>query len=233
MIDLSVEIKNYIKNNHISFREFAKICNLPNSTLQSICERGIFAANFSNVLKIMKVLKIDFSSLNEDNYNLSFVEREIIHKYRFLSFHQKKGIELHVDHEYSLYIDSLPKKIPVKIFLQSAAAGLGDFVDDDSFEELLFDFVPKGADFGVRISGDSMEPKINNGEIVFVKRQESLEVGEIGIYFVDGSAFCKKLIYIDGTPFLQSINNKYEDILLDITCSHLVGKVVGTTTEKF
>lgn len=51
--------------------------------------------------------------------------------------------------------------------------------------------VPDNADFGIRISGDSMEPQFVNGQIVWVHQQNNLETNEIGIFFLDGNAYCK------------------------------------------
>ena len=48
------------------------------------------------------------------------------------------------------------------------------------------------ADFGVCVSGDSMEPLYLNGQIIWVHQQETLEDGEIGIFFLDGEAYVKK-----------------------------------------
>lgn len=54
------------------------------------------------------------------------------------------------------------------------------------------DEVSLDADFGVRVSGDSMKPLYLNGQIIWVHQQETLEDGEIGIFFLDGEAYVKK-----------------------------------------
>ena len=71
---------------------------------------------------------------------------------------------------------------------------------------------PEEADIGIRISGDSMEPKIHDGEIVFVKYQPSVEENEIGIFVLNGDAYCKRLGIEDGKPVLRSLNAKYRPI---------------------
>lgn len=72
-------------------------------------------------------------------------------------------------------------------------AGTGQFLDSDCFSEMeVGDEVSPGADFGVRVSGDSMEPLYLNGQIIWVHQQETLEDGEIGIFFLDGEAYVKK-----------------------------------------
>ena len=86
--------------------------------------------------------------------------------------------------------------------------------------------IPVGVEFGIRISGDSMEPTINDGDIVFVKRQPGIELGEIGIFIYDGDAYCKKLVYRDNHYYLRSVNGKYKDIPLSGDDIYCVGKVV-------
>lgn len=50
------------------------------------------------------------------------------------------------------------------------------------------DTVPQVADFGVTISGESMEPEYPDGCVVWVKSQPSLIHGDIGVFILDGEA---------------------------------------------
>ena len=86
--------------------------------------------------------------------------------------------------------------------------------------------MPNGAEFGIRIQGDSMKPKINDGDIVFVKRKLDLEPGEIGIFIYNGNSYCKQLAYKDETYYLHSLNGKYNDIPLYGDSIYCVGKVI-------
>ena len=58
--------------------------------------------------------------------------------------------------------------------------------------------VPAGAEFGIYVSGDSMEPRYHSGQIVRVKRCEELECGDIGIFVYDDCGYLKK--YDEHTP---------------------------------
>jgi len=58
--------------------------------------------------------------------------------------------------------------------------------------------VPKGAGFGVRVSGDSMEPVYHDGQIVWVEECEKLAVGEVGIFVYDGDGYLK--VYSEQEP---------------------------------
>ena len=89
---------------------------------------------------------------------------------------------------------------------------------------------PEGAEFGVRISGDSMEPEIPNGCTVFVRPTPAVEPGDIGIFVYDGQAYCKKLIadQVERKTKLRSINKHYNDIVVDDESRlRTLGKVLG------
>lgn len=88
--------------------------------------------------------------------------------------------------------------------------------------------VPAEADFGIRISGNSMEPRFVHGQIVWVHQQDFLQNGEIGIFYLDGQAFCKKLQDDDNGLYLISLNKEYTPIPVN-RCNTLkiFGKVVG------
>jgi len=129
---------------------------------------------------------------------------------------------------------ALAKKSPtqreqfLKVFNQSAAAGFGDFVDDDSFEEVAIPSIPRGTEFGIKISGNSMQPKINDGDVVFVKRQASIEPNEIGIFIYNGNAYCKQLMYESNSYYLNSFNAEYPKMPVIGDSIYCVGKVLGS-----
>lgn len=123
----------------------------------------------------------------------------------------------------------IPFRRSIKLFDIPASAGTGSILDGDNYTLLdVGEEVPTDADFGIRISGDSMEPQFINGQIVWVHQQDSLSNGEIGIFFLDGNAYCKKLQDDTDGLFLISLNKKYEPIPVTETASFKIfGKVVG------
>ena len=89
-------------------------------------------------------------------------------------------------------IYQLPRRT-LSLYDLPVSAGAGQFLDSDRFSKMeVGDEVSPDADFGVRVSGDSMEPLYLNGQIIWVHQQETLEDGEIGIFFLDGEAYVKK-----------------------------------------
>lgn len=118
---------------------------------------------------------------------------------------------------------------PIKRYLLPVSAGTGQFLDDDAYDEIeVGSEVPEIADFGVTISGNSMEPRFIDGQTVWVHEQEELSEGEIGIFFYAGNAYIKKLGYAGNMTLLLSLNPAYEPIQIQKNEEFKVfGKVVG------
>lgn len=112
-----------------------------------------------------------------------------------------------------------------------ASAGTGEQLTDDperDFIEVVKSDMTLQAKFAIQIHGDSMEPEYSNGDIVLVKAQPQINIGQIGIFTVNDMGYIKKL----GTDRLISLNPEYEDIYFeeeqDIRCK---GLVIGTLEE--
>ena len=113
-----------------------------------------------------------------------------------------------------------PRTLPV--YDLPASAGTGEFIDNDYYHLMeisleLSPMVPDNADFGIRIHGDSMNPLLENGDIVWVRRTSELQEGDIGIFYLDGEAYCKKLHFTKNNKKesqlqLVSLNPAYKPI---------------------
>ncbi len=116
----------------------------------------------------------------------------------------------------------------IRLYTLGVSAGTGNFLDNEDYEEIVVDeFVPLDADFAVHISGDSMQPLLPDGQIIYVHSQDYLEDGEIGIFALDGQAYCKKLMKNKKGTALISLNKKYEPIPITEDSSLTVfGKVL-------
>ena len=96
------------------------------------------------------------------------------------------------------------KLIRMPVSLLKTSAGYGNFLDEDDFEEKTFlaSTVPHDASFGVYITGDSMSPRYNDGQLVWIQPCEHLHPHEIGIFICDGEGFIK--MYDEKTKKLMS-----------------------------
>ena len=104
------------------------------------------------------------------------------------------------------------------------------FLVDGPKETVRIDesILPEDTTFGVRISGDSMEPEFHDGQIAWVLQQESVANGEIGIFALNGEAYIKKLQNDKEGIFLISLNEKYAPIKVSENDRlDIFGKVLG------
>ena len=119
----------------------------------------------------------------------------------------------------------------IPLFDLPVSAGTGVFLDDTTAEEITISENARtaGADFAVRISGHSMEPKFRDGDILLVSDCDSVENGELGIFVLDGSGYFK----VFGGDRLISLNPEFGDIMLkDFTEISCCGKVIGKLKRK-
>lgn len=78
------------------------------------------------------------------------------------------------------------------------------------YEEISEDMARQGEFFALQIKGDSMEPRIKEGDVVIVRKQPDVENGEIAIVLVNGDeATIKKVQKFDGGINLIPSNPNY------------------------
>lgn len=123
--------------------------------------------------------------------------------------------------------EQLNDKSSIYVVGTSAAGEPIEYGDFDS--EMIQTDVPAKADKAIHIKGDSMEPKIASNSIIFYHEQPTLEIGEIGIFEINGSAVTCKKYYVDYESkkiILKSINPKYEPMYFARDQVRILGKVV-------
>ena len=111
------------------------------------------------------------------------------------------------------------------------SAGSGSMQDDDLDMEVSFyeDEIPDDYDAIAYVVGNSMEPKIKNGDYLFIKNTPQVDYNTIGIFQVDGANYVKKL----RQGYLESLNPDYEDIHLDKSNDvRTIGEVVSIYREN-
>lgn len=121
--------------------------------------------------------------------------------------------------------------VPIPL-LGTIAAGLPILAEENIEDYFNIDTKIK-ADFALKIKGDSM---INAGifqdDIVFIRKQENLENGEIGAVLIEDSATLKKFYKEGNTVILQAENDNYKPIILTNGNVKILGKLVATLNIK-
>ena len=116
----------------------------------------------------------------------------------------------------------------IRLFNLPVSAGPGQFLDGDEYEELTIDdSYPSDIDFAVHIRGDSMLPKFQDGQVIYIHKQNTLANEELGIFLLDGNAYVKKLQNDKKGIALISLNKKYDPIpVKEFSDLKIFGKVV-------
>lgn len=178
-------------------------------------KKGLTLPNALQLVAICNVLHIDDvpKLLSEEAYDR-------------LTEKQKKIIQMRTRQEMDAERIS-HRQLP--IILQKASAGYGQYVDDADMEMVYVkESVPQSASFGIYVSGDSMEPKFHNGDLVWVEKKDTLNSGEVGVFYLDGNIYIKKLEYGTEEPCLKSLNRKYKKIPIRETSVFTIwGKVLS------
>ena len=119
----------------------------------------------------------------------------------------------------------------IRLYDMAVSAGVGEFLSDNARTDIVIPDDPRtaDADYALRISGDSMEPKYHSGDILLIQTTEYVEEGELGIFVLDGAGFFKKY----GGDHLISLNPAYPAIRLkDFEQVSCCGRVVGKLKRK-
>lgn len=225
-------IQKYRKENKLSQQELSKKLGkagiVVNNRTISNWEKNISEPNPSTLMETCRILGItdiytEYFGSNPGNLLSELNEEGKAKAIEYMNLLIDSG--KYANNQTSI----IPIKRTIRLFDIPVSAGTGNFLDGEEYTEIeVGNEVPSCADFGIRISGDSMEPQFVNGQIVWVKQQLTLQAGEIGIFYLDGNAYCKKLENKKGELSLISLNKKYSPIIISQTSSFQVfGKVVG------
>lgn len=191
-------------------------------------ETGVSFPKENLLLRLFDALQTDPNTLFQDHYRggkdiLSRSERTLIQRCRALSPKGREALLSVADtlcaaQEEAAPAQAEPRVIP--LYHSSAAAGYAAPVFGEDFDYIpVEDDVPPGAEFAVRIQGDSMIPFIEDGEIVYVNH-DPLQPGDVGIFWLDGDMLCKQY-HKDpaGVVYLFSLNRARADADVVLTPS--------------
>lgn len=144
-------------------------------------------------------------------------EDPIIQKIKSLDARGRRVVDAVIEVESGSKIVEIPKPQTKVIPLFTAAAGPGDQPSQDGFEEYEVPADSK-AKFAVKISGDSMEPHLHDGDIVLCVRRRP-EIGELCVIMVNGLIYVKQYITDGINMYLRSLNRERKDCDVDVWAS--------------
>ena len=112
--------------------------------------------------------------------------------------------------------ESQAVKIPVLGYVR-AGIPLDAVETTLDYEEISPQMAAQGEFFALQIKGDSMQPRIQDGDVVIVRQQSTIETGEIAVVLVNGDeATVKKIIKQESGILLQPLNPVYEPLFFSL-----------------
>ena len=134
-------------------------------------------------------------------------------------------------------VDNIYKLDKIKLpMLGKVACGEPIFADEDR-ESYIMIGTDIGADFCLQCQGDSMiNARIHDGDIVFVKKTDIVENGEIAVVIIDDEATLKRFFYYreQNLVILKPENPKYQDIILtgeQLNQVRVIGRAVAFQSD--
>lgn len=247
-------LKDARKNAGMTQEKLAQKIGVAKSTYTGY-EKGNSEPNMYVLSKIMEALNVDANYLYQDEVKAMHDTRatphemeHLVKKYRLLDPYGKEAVDGVLDVEWrrcesvratalqesrrqaEAAMELMPEVVEMLVYVNPAAAGTPLYAESD-FERLEFpaDEVPRGADFGIRISGRSMEPTVMDGAIAWVRKRLDFLDGTVGVFMLNDSAVCKRFFKSGDSVILESDNPEFGPVpVTEFDTFVPVGEVIGT-----
>lgn len=234
MKSIGLRLKEARLAKNLKQEELAELIGAKSPSAVSTWEVGKAKPDCVTLLRICEVLHISPNQLLGFNVNVDTPtsnEWAILHKYRDIDEIGKDAVTAVLDAEYRRVVK--PKKarlLKLDFYNYPASAGTGNFLETETPDEIVVNECAEAeaADYVIPISGDSMEPTYHDGDKVYVEKCDSVDIGEIGIFIVNGDAYIKEL----GNKCLISHNEAYKPKKLSSDDSvYCCGRVLGVVED--
>ncbi|MBR7928249.1 LexA family transcriptional regulator [Aerococcaceae bacterium zg-ZUI334] len=210
-------ITGYVKGTSLptsgNVQKIADYFGIKKSELDIRFQNDIFAPTST-----LTLINDTASQLNEDRQVnvLEYAEEQL----------DEQNKIIHLDEIRELYADYQTQYEDVDLY-GGASAGTGVELFDEVIETIKYPAPVPVHDIALKVLGDSMTPLFQDGEVIFIKKKQDINNGQIGVFIVNGQGYVKKLYKGTNEVKLISLNSHYKDIVLtehdDI---HIVGLVV-------
>lgn len=179
-------LKYYMNKNNISRNQLSSILDIAYTTLADWLNAKTYP-RIDKIEMLANYFGIEKSDLVEERTQSSISNQS-----------KKRSVKIPV-------VGQVVAGIPIE--------AIEDIID---YEEISEELARSGEFFGLQIKGDSMTPRIQEGDVVIVKKQSNADSGNIVIAKVNGDdACCKKLIKKENAIILQSFNPAYQPLYFD------------------
>lgn len=219
-------------------KEFAEKLGIPETTLRNYetdaREPGhTFLKQISDFFSVSADYLLGLTDEREkySSHQLKSSEYEHIEKYRALDQHGKETVSYILEQETKRVKQieqaaSTPAATRmINYYYKLASAGTGQIVFDmPPTKRIEIPAIPeyRKADYAIGVNGSSMEPVYHDGDTLLVEMTDNVEIGEIGIFLVNGESFVKER----GETELCSLNPESPNVPLNES-ARCLGRVIG------
>jgi len=189
----------------------------------SALERGVKEPSKEKVAQLEKILKV------AKGY---FTQIEIVRLYNSLSKQGKDKVVLYArnlaQEEQVQKVTAMPERLYEYHVYERMSAGIGASIyDDRNFDTVYFN-EELAHDFASWVSGDSMEPKYQNGSVALIRETGFDYDGAVYAVVCNNQTYIKRVYREEDGLRLVSINPKYKDIFISYEEDpRIVGIIVG------
>ena len=189
----------------------------------SAWERGIKEPSKEKVAQLEKILKV------VKGY---FTQIEIVRLYNSLSKQGRDKVVLYARNlakeEQTQKVTTMPERLYEYHVYERMSAGIGASVyGDQNFDTVYFN-EELAHDFASWVSGDSMEPKYQNGSVALIRETGFDYDGAVYAVVCNNQTYIKRVYREEDGLRLVSINPKYKDIFISYEEDpRIVGIIVG------
>ena len=234
-----MDLKKYIGNQIKTFRKSAgftqdELAKRLNTTKQTISryEKGDRKANQDMLFELCDIFGVSiddfFPSQNEALQSPTASSIQTIYdqlhqprQVKVLNYANRQLNEQRNEEETKIneVSENLISLYQVEIVSETAAAcgfNYGFGYDDTDRETIEIDEQPPRHDIATKVSGDSMQPDYQDGDILYlVDKGLTTYNGDLAVIAYGDRSYFKKIYTENGRLRLVSLNDKYEDIILD------------------
>ena len=189
----------------------------------SAWERGVKEPSKEKVFQLENILKVP------KGY---FTQIEIVRLYHSLSKQGQEKVVLYArnlsQEEQVQKVTAMPERLYEYRVYERMSAGIGASVyDDQNFDTVYFN-EELAHDFASWVSGDSMEPKYQNGSVALIRETGFDYDGAVYAVVCNNQTYIKRVYREENGLRLVSINSKYKDIFISYEEDpRIVGIIVG------
>ena len=189
----------------------------------SAWERGVKEPSKEKIKRLEQILKVPKGF---------FTEIEIVRLYNILSNKGKNQVVEYardlVQREKTQQVISVSENLYEYHVYEKMSAGIGASVYDDRNYDTVYSDKELAHDFASWVSGDSMEPKYQDGSVALIRETGFDYDGAVYAVVCNNQTYIKRVFREEEGLRLVSINPRYDDILISYDEDpRVVGVIVG------